>query len=82
VAEIKLPPRLRTLYDLLDCKGEVAIGALYIGLDGDPGRIEMRDQQQWLGVRIARLNRRLEAHGKKVIPGKVLKNTYCLAKIG
>lgn len=75
-----LPPKLAVLYDALNGRGEVPIPTLYAavfnpGTAGD-GR---RDQQQWLGPYITKLNRRIKAQRLAVKPGQ-RKGTYALVR--
>ena len=69
-----LPPRLKQIYDALDGQGEVDIDQLYrLVFDKDPPK----NVYEHLGIYFTRLNRRLAAHKRRVIPGR-RKRTYCL----
>lgn len=69
----ELPTQIGRLYAALDGGGDVAIDALLAAL----GANVEKNRQQYLGPYIVRLNRRLKAEGKKVVPGRV-KQTYAL----
>jgi hypothetical protein len=77
--EIELPRKLRLLYEALNGKGDVAIDTLYdLLFEGENRAEDKRNQQQWLGPVIVRLNRRLPDEAVK--PG-ALKGTYRLTSI-
>lgn len=76
-----LPPQLKNLYlsfGLLDT--DIAIEDLYRALFGDPGEKPRSIQQQYVGSRITKLNRRIASHKVRVVPGD-RKGTYRLTQI-
>ena len=74
--ELRLPASLTTLYGLLASGEEVHVINLYEALL-KKGINNQRYAQQTVGSYVTRLNRRLKAEGKKVVPGG-LKGTYVL----
>lgn len=73
---IELPPKLATLYGLLENGSEVHVLNLFrhtLGYETE----HQRHAQQVMGSYITKLNRRLKTQRKKVEPG-TLKGTYQL----
>lgn len=75
---LDLPPRLQTLYDLLDVGYDTSIADIHRKLFGEDA--PLRHAQQRIGTPISRLNRRLAKHRKRVVPGR-LKGTYRLTSL-
>ena len=74
--ELTLPRREQDLYDLLAGKGDVPIAAIYQAMGGPEDR-DPRYHQQYLGIHVTRLNRRLKNMRMKVKPGEA-RGTYTL----
>ena len=85
MTDLKLTPIQQTLYDLLERNGDVSFVDIYLAVGGDPEKANDTDPstrhyaQSWISSYIIRLNRRLKAHGQRVVPGRV-KRTYCLSR--
>jgi len=89
MSDLDLSPRLDQLYRFLLGKGDVPVVDLYASMM--PGLKDARERgerrfggtlyaQAWIGAYIARLNKRLAAHGLRVEPGLV-KRTYRLVAV-
>jgi hypothetical protein len=77
VSDPDLPPRLLQIYRELDGKGDVPWATIYGRVFGAPAPEQI---QNYLGPYITRLNRRLAAYKKRVVPGD-RKRTYRLTTI-
>jgi hypothetical protein len=79
---IRLPGRRqRALFEALKGNGDVAIDTLFETIDGPRGRYPThKGRQQYLGMYISVLNRRLTPHGLAARPGE-RKRTYRLTVV-